>query len=234
MCLSTPLQLLTIVWQGTNKATGHSWERLNRSMQGALSLAIDSGMKFGLDDFAYIDEHFRPGWWMGNDGHMSGEGYYSQAITAGNMSAAVAFEKGKNRKPFITDNVTTGWHGPKTLSRSRLAILFSFYWNGETVTVTSFSQDGTYLTACSYKDKKPGEHETKIKRRYKVTIKGLRDLRKELKKIVVEQEALLKVKMPIAETAGMLARNNVTIGEAWKKIEEWNQKKERPPAHPII
>lgn len=217
--LSAPLQLLTIVWRETSRAMEHSWARLNRSMQNALSLTIDSGMKFALDDFDYISKHFRPYYWMGNDGHMFGEGYYSEAISAGNMSAVMAFETWKHREPFITDNARTGWRSPKTLTRSRLAIHFSFYWHGETVKVTSFSEDGSYLTACSYKDKKPNEYRDKIKHRYKITIKGLRDLRSELKKIADEQVRILKRKMSVANVADMLERNNCTIEEAWKQIE---------------
>lgn len=219
--LSHPLQLLTVVWDGVGgRFRGDSWRKTNRSLQDALNLAISSGMKFELDDFKYINKNFRPWYWMGNDGHMLGERYYFIAVRERNTSAAIAFEVWKGRKPFIADNVETlpHWGGSCRFERSRLACGCQFYWNGEKVAVTSFSEDGTYLVACSYKDNKPNEYEAKILHQYKITVKDLRNLRSEMKKIAKE------VEMSVADTAAMLMKNNATTKEAWRLIDERNKK----------
>ena len=224
--LSPPLRLLTVTWEGVNGGyRGDSWRKTNGALQDALILAICSGMKFEPDDFNYINKNFRPWYWMANDGHMLGEGYYFRAIQANNTSAAIAFEVWKRRKPFITDNVTTSphWGERGYFTRGRLGCGCQFYWNGEKVTVTSFSKDGTHLVACSYKENEPGEYRAKIKHQYKITVKDLRDLRGEMKKIAKE------VEMSVADTAAMLMRNNATIQEAWEWIKERNEAQEDHP-----
>lgn len=161
---STPIELIQLVWDNANAATGHSWARLNRSLRNALVLAIDSGMKFGRDDFKTIAERYRPEYWMSD-----GEGIYSTAVTSSNDTAALAFEKWKDRKPFF---FTEMWHG-KTRGKHRLHVGARFEWNGEHVTVTSFLSDQSSLVACSYQEKKPTkEHpypSDKILHRYVVT-----------------------------------------------------------------
>lgn len=213
--LSKPMQLLQITWEGTNEVTEHSWERLSTSMGRALALAIESGMRFDTDDFSYIDENFHPGYWVG-----TGEGYYAKAIIFGNRSACLAFESWKKRPPFITDNVTIpAWRTPrKNFVRGRLAIGVEFYFNGEKAIVTSFAPDGSHLVACSYKDKAEKFDRTKILHRYKITVKQLRDFRKDVKKLADNE------KMSIADMSGLLQRAGLTIQEAWKKVEERDEK----------
>ena len=70
---STAMQLMELVWKNCCEVTGHSWERINRSMQGSLRLAIDAGLRFDRDDFTAIENRMRIGFWGGNDGHMLGE-----------------------------------------------------------------------------------------------------------------------------------------------------------------
>lgn len=226
--LSPPIQMLQIVWENANKAMGFSWQRLNSSMQDALSLAISAGMRFDPGDFKYIAENFRFDYWGGSDGHMFGERYYRQACNEPNKSACRAFEKWRSREPFIADNVNTGryWGDSKMLSRSRLAIGFEFYWNGETVTVTSFSIDGSYLTACSYQEEPKDEYApAKIKHRYKITVKDLKTNHPELKKLGIAIARCEDKTEPLspADTAKRLQRTKKTIAEAWKLVEEWEQ-----------
>lgn len=156
---SKPIQLLDLVWQGANGATSHSWERLNQSMCAALELAVGSGMTFRPDDFTYILNSYRTGRWIGS----STEWVYTVAIQVSNKSAIDSFESHYKRQPFIADCVRTGGArgfthgggGPR--QRERLAVGFSFPWKGETVTVTSFAEDSSYLTACAYagEERKP-------------------------------------------------------------------------------
>ena len=233
--LSAPIQLLTLVWKNTNTVLAHSWRRLNSSMQDALSLAIRAGMRFESSDFEYIAENFRFGYWGGrSDGYMFGERYYRSACNEPNKSACQAFEEWRDREPFIADNVNTGryWRNSKTLSRSRLAIGFEFYWNGETVTVTSFSIDGSYLSACSYQEKPKDEYApAKIKHRYKITVRDLQTNHQELKKLgiaIARCEDKIEPFSP-ADTAERLQRTKKTIAQAWKLVEEWEGKNQKEP-----
>jgi len=205
---SYPIQLLQTIWKSTNKITGR---RLNNAMQTGLKLAIESGMKFNTNDFDFIDKNFRFYWWGGNDGTMLGERYYAIACEYSNISAAISFELWKERKSFITDMVEYGQPGMGKRNKGRLAIRSKFWWNGERVTVTSFSENGTYLIACSYKNRNPNEYRNKIKHQYEITYKDLKDYRIELKKISEE------LKLSIPEVYQQI--KGYTIQEVWEKIE---------------
>jgi len=138
---SPVITLIQHVWDNANAATGHSWARLNRSLRNALVLAIDSGMKFGRDDFKVIEDRFRPSYWISD-----GEGIYSTAVESSNDTAAIAFERWRDRKPFF---FSTCFHGRKR-GRQRLHVGARFQWKSEYVTVTSFADDGASLIACSH------------------------------------------------------------------------------------
>jgi len=161
-------QLLSLVWSHSLKATGHSWERLNHSMYAAMQLAINAGMPFDADDFSAAMNEFRAEYWFGETG---GESLYTLAVQTGNLSAAQAYEAWKGRSPFIADDVDPGWnrsfaHVTGRRQRGRLAVGFKFPWQGQKVTVTSFSRDGTYLTACAYTK---GDRR-KVTRRFQITV----------------------------------------------------------------
>ena len=98
-------RLLTIVWENTLKATGHSWERLNHAMHAALKLAIGAGFEFETDDMKQVMANYRTGYWIGDP-----EWCYSMAIGQGNLSAAKSYEAWKAREPFIADDVDIGRH----------------------------------------------------------------------------------------------------------------------------
>ena len=66
---------------------------------------------------------------------------YTIAISAGNKSYCLEYERYANRRPIIVDNV----NGRK---RDRLCIGSKFEWKGERVEVTSFNKDG-HAIACS-------------------------------------------------------------------------------------
>jgi len=168
-------QLLQILWENRMDATGWSYERLNQGMRSALYLAIRMGMRFQPDDFIEIRKDFRgPRWFITDNDHSQGEGFYSAAVEAGNLSACQSFEKWKQRQPFNYEGKRL-YHG---------AIV---QWQGETCAVTSFSADGSYLTICSY-NSRPSRHNDrtyfhgKIKKRYKVTLTELRAIENEKRK----------------------------------------------------
>jgi len=188
---SPAYQLLSHVWKHSLAATGHSWERLNNSMRGAMQLAINAGLRFDRDDFAKIYEEFRGGYWFGETG---GEGFYSLAVQTGNLSAAQAFESRNGRQPSIADDVDPGCncsyaHLTGIRKRGRLAVGFVFPWRGHRVKVTSFAVDGTYLTACAYTD----GTERKVSKRFRITVADIQADRKQRKQRVQLHDRLLKM-----------------------------------------
>ena len=174
--LSPAVELLALTWRGTYNSVLWSWARLNRCMQDALHLAIEAGLDFGLDDFAYISKHFGWGYWIGD-----GEGVYCHAVVANNTSAIKAFEHYRSRKPFIVNGVTQRWINMDThRNRGRLAVGSKFIWLGEIVAVTSFDDKNGKVVVCSYK---PREHDEKgyltgslkVEHLYKLTHKDLKN-----------------------------------------------------------
>lgn len=177
---SAVLDLLDTVWKHGDRATSHSWARVNTSMQQALCLAIGSGIKFHPDDFIEIQRRYRFHYWGGNGRGGFAEGFYGLAIAEGNLSAAQAFEKWKGRKPFILDGVYGGQgarfahRGGHFRQRGRLSVGSVFYWEGQQVTVTSFAADGNYLVACRYAENPTRGYRSKVEKRFKITHADLR------------------------------------------------------------
>lgn len=154
---SWPIQLLELTWTGANNSTNHSWTRLNKAMMTALRLAVGSGMMFRQFDIDFIDQdyRYRSGRWLGENGW---EGLYAMAVQVENFSFIEAFEAYFSRQPFRADDVrlnSSAGHfvhrKDETRKRSRLAVGFSFPWQGKEVTVTSFNDAEGYLTAVSRK-----------------------------------------------------------------------------------
>ena len=208
-------QLLATVWNHSLKGTGHSWERLNHSMYAAMKLAINAGMRFEPGDFAAAMNEFRASYWFGETG---GEALYSLAVQTGNLSAAQDFETWQGRPPFIADDVDPGCnrsfaHVTGSRKRGRLAVGFSFPWQGHNVAVTSFSSDGRYLTACAYAK---GDRR-KVTRRFKITIAGIRAdrrLRKERDDLYKRLRKLSLGDGKIIET--FRERSGITSNEEWR------------------
>lgn len=168
-------KLLKILWDNRMDGTGFSYQRINEGMRSALHLAITMGMKFRAEDFSQIYKDFRGHYWFYTDNdHSQGEGFYRVAAEAGNLSACQSFEKWKERQPFIYEG--------KRLHHGAIV-----EWKGATCAVTSFSEDGQYLTLCSY-TKRPYQHDGrtyyhgKIKKRFKVTLVELRAAENEKRK----------------------------------------------------
>lgn len=161
---SPALTLLRHVWKNIDY---RSHALANDAMQRALSLAIESGMEFGVDDFAAIKAEFRPQYWLNM------ESAYSRACAADrahgeNTSAYKAIEKHLGRKPFL---VVPNAHAA---SKIRLCEGRRFDWHIDLkqrirVTVTSFADDQSAVIACSYKVPNDGSYERKIDRRFRIT-----------------------------------------------------------------
>ncbi len=185
---SPVLDLLDTVWNHGDRATSHSWARINTSLRQALCLAIGAGIKFQPDDFEQIQKRYRFHYWGGNDRGGFAEQFYGLAIAEGNLSAARAFETWKGRPPFICDSVYGGagarfaHRGGHFRERGRLSVGSTFTWQGQDVTVTSFCDLGTYLIACSYKPAAGGHlYRSQIEKRFTITRADLRRARRQRK-----------------------------------------------------
>lgn len=172
--LSPVICILDIVYESANKAVPHSWERLNHAMQQALTIAVGSGFAFESEDMQWIAEHYNFGYWSGS----CTEWIYALAVETGNLTAAKSYETWKKRGPFIADSVTPRSygggsafpHGMSTRQQDRLAVGFSFPWKGTTARVTSFADDGSSVTACSYRTEPNGKYpREKIAKRFRIT-----------------------------------------------------------------
>ena len=132
---SPALRLVSILlWK--NRETSEN--RLSKQLYSLINVAVEARMRFDLDDLTKIVKMSR--WWKPH------EGFYQAAIEAKNVSAQKAFEKWKNRAPFM-------FAGEKLFEGKQ------FIWQGLRVKVTSFSEDGARVIACQqneiYNDEQP-------------------------------------------------------------------------------
>lgn len=189
--LSAPVRFVGIVWDHANEVKPHSWNVLNAALHSALRTAIVSCMRFGKDDFIEINKRYRFARWAGVNGEMWGEGYYSEAVEADNRSACIAFEKLKERKPFMLDGkrlavgVRFNWweKWPKVPANVDPERWMRFGQGAIPLRVTSITPEA--IIGCFYE---PGGHESTVLRRIKITqddlkkqnaaIKGYRDAHK--------------------------------------------------------
>ncbi len=105
------------------------------------------------------------------------------------------------------------WPSNCCLPGRRLAIGFSFPWQGHKVEVTSFSSDGRYLTACAYTK---GDRR-KVTRRFRITVAGIRADRKVRKERGDLYKRLRKLSLgdgKIIET--FRERSGIASNEDWR------------------
>jgi hypothetical protein len=97
---SKAFELVGFVW---NNEKTDSYLRVNTAMYEAVKLAIISQMEFNKDDFKTIYTQFRGNFWFGanTNGKGAGEGFYSEAVISGNISACQSYEAFYDFKPFI-------------------------------------------------------------------------------------------------------------------------------------
>lgn len=184
---SPVLVLLKHVWKHEGHGSGQSWARLNGAMGSALGLAIRSGLRFDVDDFATFAKDFNSCRWIGD-----AEWCYSAACGAehgdhgGNPSAVQSFEAWTGRKPFLVR------YEPRDKTPKRLYVGSRFqWWDGKKlawVHLTSFDDSkGT----CVAVERKYGSYETKIVRRHTLTHDKIK-----------AYHAEIKDRMKAGETAG--------------------------------
>ena len=201
---SPVIHLLVHVWKNACSSTDHSWDRVNSAMEQALCLAIASGMKWELHDFKDLAERKEHLWRLdGNELH------YALAVKCENYSACQSYESYRERQPFIADGIRgDGVHR----NRERLYVGARFYWKGGEVKVTSFSNCGTLVVACSYKTEKHVDvldyyaPEHKVLNVYKITREAIFADRAERKDVDELQKLILRLPKPRQKTVlGKLA-----------------------------
>lgn len=135
---SPAIEILDKIWIATPY---NSHAHLNRTMQSALMLVIDSGIRWEIDDFDHIFKMFRPGYWMGrsSNGQHLGEHYYA-AATQNNTSCIKSWEAYFKRTPFILDGQRVYEH-------------FEFKYNDLHCRVTGWNEDNTCITVVAYANK---------------------------------------------------------------------------------
>lgn len=156
---SPALSMIRLVYDTNGHGMYRSWTRYEAALDRALLLAIECGLRFDMNDFVVLDHDFI---------FTCDEAHYSSACAVTrrygpNITAARAFERWKKRKPFLIQAQ------PAHVTRYRLAVGSQFRWFAEPLTVTSFAEDGTYLTACSYKDDFDAFDNHKVKHRRRIT-----------------------------------------------------------------
>lgn len=183
------IQILTPVWK--HGIGSGSWVRFNAHLRSTLFDAIEGGVEFKEGDFAEIEKRFQMWHWIGEDGI---ENAYRSAVAFDNFSCWRVIEVRNNRKPFIVTRATYEGRGLRTVlpEKVRLAVGFSFKWNEEKVTVTSFNDEAGAIVACSYEETPTVRCMTckgvvswpqriKIKKRYTITNAELLERRKSAK-----------------------------------------------------
>jgi hypothetical protein len=137
------MELIEFVRRNKLEKCPWSRERAQHIDDWGMALAVKGGFRFERGDF-------------GEPGSGINEGLYAAAILEGNMSAVHAMEYAAKRKPFITRDIRPSSEGPQMAhmagqkDQGRLAVGFSFRWDGRWVKVTSFAYDSSYLVACAY------------------------------------------------------------------------------------
>lgn len=149
---SPAYHLIRHVYENEGHRMGRSRERVHHAINSSVQLAIRFGLQFHVDDFVRLSEEF----------YTAEERDYAIAcgIERGhhNITAAQAYEKYKNRKPFMLRSV--GYPLSPSITASRVAVGMQFGWYERIkdqvklliATCTSFGEDGTYFTACTYKN----------------------------------------------------------------------------------
>lgn len=170
---SPVVRLVSIVHEHGQGATRAGGDRaLDGCIWKAWDLALDSGMEFGLGDFAVLERMV---------GGLGSEHVYARVCRSGNGSAVRAWERWTGRAPWM-------WQG------GRLHVGAELPWAGRSCTVTSIHDGEGRLVACSYRERGRDEHghergRAKVERRFSVTREQLAAADRALKRGLAWKEA---------------------------------------------
>lgn len=164
--------------EGNWKTMDWTGEKANHVWSDFWFLLISSGFAFEKADLISIKEtcscctgsRYDPLWYGVDEKH------YSLAVRCGNMTFAYAFERLRERIPFIGIGLDY-WdcypgfskHGGSK-NTGRLVMGTEFSWKGETVKVTNFKDEKHSLIACAYHPDLEGYTPSKIKKRFTITV----------------------------------------------------------------
>ena len=154
------------------KAVSFTSDKCNRAFGAFWSLCISSGCRFGKDDLLALRQWEKEDSW--NIFHPPLEIHYSLAVLENNISFCQAYEKYKDRKPFIWKGIDYGYnrmgvyacHCTQDKSQGRLIRRAQFTWKGYRVEVTNFKDEKGSLIACAYDpDAEKRRHEQQDRRK---------------------------------------------------------------------
>lgn len=183
--MSKVQEIYKLFYYGSFKAVSYTREKENGTMDQFWSMLISAGFCFEKEDLvqlrAWGEEDYYRTFYGPHEGH------YGLAVRESNGSFARAYEAYRGRKPFIYTGIGYGQryggfvcHGSGK-TKGRLVIGVDFTWKGEGVRVTSFKDDKSALIACAYHPKKGANDwsRLKVKKRFTITHKDLREAKKE-------------------------------------------------------
>lgn len=186
-------------------------ERYHAGMRDAIRLAIRYSLEFHRDDFKTM-QHSIPD-------------EYDYALMCGsergrsNMSAAIAYENFKDRKPFLIAD--EGVESP-----TRVYVGRKFKWMGNDVTCTSFDKTGECFVACTYKLDADGTYSRNVERVLKIKHADIREEKKRTAAVTeivamakaVPAESLKALGEQITNKCGHCKPSKMTMAElAWLK-----------------
>lgn len=178
---SPALHLIRHVAEHEGFQQGRSNDRRNHAIDGAVTFAIEYGLRFLLDDFLKLATHGTVSYSNTSLIRFSGspEMWYSLACGRergrDNKSAALSMEKWLERKPFLVRE------SPDVDTPTRVYVGRFFEWYTKRVTVTSFKDTTGSFIACTYKPKSENACERKIDKRYTITHECIRKYHESLK-----------------------------------------------------
>ena len=173
--------------EGNWKTMNWTSEKANNVSLDFWDLLIKSGFVFEKTDLVSIREtcwgykgsQYAPMWYGVYEGH------YSLAVRCGNLTFAYAYEKLRNRTPFIGIGLdyrrcfpSFSKHGG-IKNAGRLVRLTEFFWEGEDVSVTNFKDENHSIIACAYHPDPEGYTPSKVKKRFTITVE---DFKQEMSK----------------------------------------------------
>lgn len=126
-----------------------SWRRVGYAVRGAVEGAINGAMRFNPGDFVVLDQERAKGGvsMFRMEGEGKHEEWYSLAVESGHATAMTALERYLKRKRYVIDGKAL-----KVGQQFRLAAAITDGNPAGWVSVSSFSEDGTYINVHANRD----------------------------------------------------------------------------------
>ncbi len=92
---SPAMEVIDVFWHDNGAQADRPSQTVPLIMTKALALAIGAGLRFGLDDFIFLSDHYGFSEWGGPD---NGESFYIIACALPNRSAVASFDAWRNQR----------------------------------------------------------------------------------------------------------------------------------------